>query len=334
MSEFLYIMFSFLPFMVCLVWLAMYAVELRAASLPKKLMTIFALACTTLYFCHSWFFMAEDWEYGIVDAIYLFCNLSVYPLFYCYLSVLTRDESFRGWIFLLLLPALVFSVLAYLTGGSVKVLDVAKVVFALEVVLVAVFGFMHLSTFDKEVRNYYSNTEGKTLRSTSVLLACFITISLVSTVANLIGRDAFLHSPLLGIPSVLFSIMLFSIAGEAGPEQENALLEERIAAAMEEQKLYLRPGLKISDVAAAVGSNRTYVSNAINSAGGMSFADYVNTRRVEYAKKRMKQLAEQGEFSISDVATEAGFASFPSFYRAFTKYERTSPSSWIKSVKS
>ena len=120
MSEFLYIMFSFLPFMVCLVWLAMYAVELRAASLPKKLMTLFALACTTLYFCHSWFFMAEDWEYGIVDAIYLFCNLSVYPLFYCYLSVLTRDESFRGWIFLLLLPALVFSVLAYLTGGSVK----------------------------------------------------------------------------------------------------------------------------------------------------------------------------------------------------------------------
>lgn len=357
MSEFLYIMFSFLPFMVCLVWLAMYAVELRAVSLPKKLMTIFALACTTLYFCHSWFFMAEDWEYGIVDAIYLFCNLSVYPLFYCYLSVLTRDESFRGWIFLLLLPALAFSVLAYLTGGSVKVLDVAKVVFALEVVLVAVFGFMHLSTFDKEVRNYYSNTEGKTLRSTSVLLACFIVISLVSTVANLIGRDAFLHSPLLGIPSVLFSVMLFSIfhvsykidfwardfkeevmeddtrAGEAGPEQENALLEERIAAAMEEQKLYLRPGLKISDVAAAVGSNRTYVSNAINSAGGMSFADYVNTRRVEYAKKRMKKLAAQGEFSISDVATEAGFASFPSFYRAFTKYERTSPSSWLKDLK-
>ena len=271
--------------------------------------------------------------------------------------MLTKDESFRGWIFLLLLPALVFSVLAYLTGGSVRVLDVAKVVFALEVVLVAVFGFMHLSTFDKEVRNYYSNTEGKTLRSTSVLLACFIAISFVSTVANLIGRAAFLHSPLLGIPSVLFSIMLFSIfhvsykidfwardfkeevmeddtrAGEAGPEQENALLEERIAAAMEEQKLYLRPGLKISDVAAAVGSNRTYVSNAINSAGGMSFADYVNTRRVEYAKKRMKQLAAQGDFSISDVATDAGFASFPSFYRAFTKYERTSPSSWLKSVK-
>jgi AraC-like DNA-binding protein len=47
----------------------------------------------------------------------------------------------------------------------------------------------------------------------------------------------------------------------------------------------------------------------------------------------MKELAVQGDFSISDVATEAGFASFPSFYRAFTKYERTSPSSWLKNVK-
>lgn len=357
MSEFLYILFSFLPFVVCLVWLAIYAAELRSAPKPRKVLTIFSLACTVLYFCHAWFFMAEDWEYGLLDAIYLFCNLSVYPLFYCYLVVLTRDEPFKGRTFLLLLPALVFSTMAYFTGGSEEVLNVAKVVFALEVVLVAVFGFMHLSTFDKEVRNYYSNTEGKTLRSTSVLLACFVAVSVFSSIANLIGRNAFLHSPLLGIPSVTFSVMLFSIfyvsykidfwardfkkevmeddtrAGEAGPEQEYAALERRIAAAMEDKKLYLQPGLKISDVAAAIGSNRTYVSNAINNAGGMSFADYVNSRRVEYAKMRMKELSAQGDFSISDVATESGFASFPSFYRAFTKYERTSPSSWLKSVK-
>lgn len=357
MSEFLYVMFSFLPFMMCLVWLVIYAVELRVAPRPRKGLTIFALACTTLYFCHSWFFMAEEWEYGIVDAVYLFCNLSVYPLFYWYLVVLTKDEPLKWWTGLLLVPALVFSVLAFITGGSDRVLNVAKAVFALEVMLVAVFGFIHLSTFDKAVQNYYSDTEGKTLRSTTVLLACFIAVSLFSTVANLIGRDAFLHSPLLGIPSAVFSVMLFSIfymshkidfwardfreevkeddtrMGEIGPDQEYAVLEEKIAAAMEKQKLYLQPGLKISDVAAAVGSNRTYVSNAINSAGGMSFADYVNTRRIEYAKRRMKELAVQGDFSISDVATEAGFASFPSFYRAFTKYERTSPSSWLKNVK-
>ena len=342
MNEFLYILFSFLPFMVCLVWLAVYAAELRVAPRPRKVLTIFALACAVLYFCHAWFFMAEGWGYGVIDAVYLFCNLSV---------------PCKGRLVLFLLPAIVLSALAFLSDGSDVVLDVARVVFALEVVLVAVFGFLHLSAFDKEVRNYYSDTEGKTLRSTSALLACFVAVSLFSSVANLIGRETFLHTTLLGIPSMVFSVMLFSIfyvsykiefwagdfkeevrkddtrAGDSGPEREYAVLEEKIAEAMEKQKLYLQPGLKISDVAAAIGSNRTYVSNAINNAGGKSFADYVNSRRIEYAKGRMKELAPAGDFSISDIAIECGFASFPSFYRAFTKYERMSPSSWLKGLK-
>ena len=357
MKEFVYILFSFLPFMVCLVWLAVYLADLRNAPRPRKLLTTFVLDCAVLYFCHAWFFMAEGWGYGVIDAVYLFCNLSVYPLFYCYLEVLTRDEPCKGRLVLFLLPAIVLSALAFLSDGSDVVLDVAKVVFALEVVLVAVFGFLHLSAFDKEVRNYYSDTEGKTLRSTSALLACFVAVSLFSSVANLIGRETFLHTTLLGIPSMVFSVMLFSIfyvsykiefwagdfkeevrkddtrAGDAGPEREYAVLEEKIAEAMEKQKLYLQPGLKISDVAAAIGSNRTYVSNAINNAGGKSFADYVNSRRIEYAKGRMKELAPAGDFSISDIAIECGFASFPSFYRAFTKYERMSPSSWLKGLK-
>ena len=342
--------------MVCLVWLAVYTAELRVSPRPRRLLTLFALACTVLYLCHAWFFMTENWEYGIVDAVYLFCNLSVYPLFYCYLAVLTMDKPFRGRIFLLLLPAAVLSVLAFLTDGSARVLDVAKAVFALEVVLAAVFGFMHLSAFDRAVRNYYSDTEGKNLYATTVLLACFIAASLFSAVANLIGREAFLHSPLLGIPSSIFSAVLFSLfyvsykidfwardfeeevreddarAVGTGPDSEYTALEEKIAAAMEDQKLYLRPGLKISDVAAAIGSNRTYVSNAINNAGGKSFADYVNSRRVEYAKNRMKEMTAEGEFAISDIAAESGFASFPSFYRAFTKYVGMSPSSWLKGL--
>jgi len=353
-SEFLYILFSFLPFTVCLVWLAVYAVEYRSASLPKRFLTIFALACTTLYFCHAWFFMAEEWEYGILDAIYLFCNLSVYPLFYCYLRILTKDESQKTNVWCIFALALIFSVVAFLTDGNEKVLNVARGVFAIEVVLVAIFGLMDLAAFDKAVQNYYSDTEGKTLRNTFILLSAFVITSIMSATANLIGRGIFLNSVWLGVPSIIFSLMLFSIflesfkinfwardfkkdvladdASSRVPDlsQEEAQLEAKISEVIESQKLYLRPGLKISDLAAAVGSNRTYVSNAINNAGGMSFSDYVNSRRVEYA---MKRLLEEGENTISEIASEAGFASFPSFYRAFVKYTGESPSAWIKAKK-
>jgi len=354
--EFIYTLFSFLPFMVCLVWLTVYVADYRRASLPKRLLTFFALVCTLLYFCHSWFFMVEKGHYGVIDVLYLFCNLTVYPLFYCYLLLLTKGDSFSPQTFLVLLPAPVFAVLAGVTGGHVAVLTIAKVLFAFQVLNVGVFGLRALKEFNREVRNYYSDTEGKTLNSTTVLLVCFLVFAVLSSVANMIGREFFLDSLLLGIPSIIFSTMLFAlfhvssrirfsardfhqevmaddatIAEESVADDGEVQLEAKIAAAMEEQKLYLTPGLKISDVALAVGSNRTYVSNAVNDVAKMSFSDYINSRRVEYAKQKM--LETEDDYALSTIATDSGFASFPSFYRAFIKFTGTSPSTWMKGQK-
>ena len=355
MTEFLYMLFTFLPFMVCLVWLAVFTADFRKSSRPRRAMTFFALACSMLYFCHAWFFMPESGDSRLVNAVYLFCNLSVYPLFYRYIAILTRDEPFRWKGVLILLPALLFSVLGYITRENATVIEIAKIVFAVEVVLVAVFGLRDLSSFDKSIRGYYSDTEGKTMNGTRVVLICMVLTSLLSIIFNLIGRTRFLGSLLIAIPSIAFSAMLFSIfygssrigfwsrdfneeiknddtIASGSPAQEEGQLEARISAVMAEQKLFLQPGLKISDVAAAVGSNRTYVSNAINNAGGVSFADYVNIRRIEYAKDLLTGSREE-DVAITDVAAECGFASFTSFYRAFVKFERKSPSQWLKERK-
>jgi len=300
--------------------------------------------------------MVEERSYGIPDALYLLCNLSVYPLFYCYILMLTKGDKFNFRSFLVLLPAPVFAVLAYLTGGHPSVLAVAKSVFALEVILVAIFGLLSLEKFNAEIRNYYSDPERKTLRSTSVLLVCLVVFAVLSSIANIIGRESFRDSILLGIPSLLFSGMIFAVfyvssritfsASDFHKEvlddeastsedshfgEEEVQLERRIATAMEEKKLFLLPGLKISDVALAVGSNRTYVSGAVNNVAKMSFTDYVNSRRIEYAKSRM--VGSDGDKVLSAIATESGFSSFPSFYRAFVKFTGTSPSEWLKKRK-
>lgn len=344
--------------MVCLVWLVIYVTDYHEATRPRRLLTYFVLVCTLLYFCHAWFFMSEEDGNGILNALYLFCNLMVYPLFYCYILKLTKGDKFSSLSFIVLLPAPVFAVLAYITRWNPAVLSVAKAVFALEVILVAIFGLRSLEIFNREVRNYYSNPEKKTLRSTSVLLLCFVVLAVLSTIANMIGRDAFRDTLLLGIPSLLFSGMLFAVfhvssrisfsasdfhrelmedGGISSSSDiplvsgEEVQLEARIASVMEEQKLYLLPGLKISDVALAVGSNRTYVSNALNSVAKMSFTDYVNSRRIEYAKSRMTE--SEGNKVLANIAAESGFSSFPSFYRAFVKFTGYSPSEWLKKRK-
>jgi len=335
-----------------------YVVEFRDSSKPKRFLTLLALICTLLYFCHAWFFMAEDGHYGIIDVLYLFCNLSAYPVFYCYVLILTKDVALKKWLFPLLLPALVLSAAAWFTGGNEIVLSIGRAVFALEVILVAVKGFAALEKFDKDIRNYYSDTEGKTMRGTTVLLVCLVAMALLSSTANIIGRGRFLSSSLLGIPSLVFSSFLFALFHisfkidfyakdfcreiKDTSHQDDLVVDEgtddaelaaRIAAVMDEQKLYLTPGLKISDVALAVGSNRTYVSNAINNVAQMPFSDYVNSRRIEHAKMLMSKADPEAVSAVSNIAMESGFASFPSFYRAFVKYVGMSPTAWQKAFK-
>ena len=53
-------------------------------------------------------------------------------------------------------------------------------------------------------------------------------------------------------------------------------LEKEINKLFVEEKLYLNPQLKLSDVARQVGTNRTYLSRFFNQEKQMTFYDYVN----------------------------------------------------------
>ena len=92
--------------MVCLVWLVIYVTDYHEATRPRRLLTYFVLVCTLLYFCHAWYFLTKEESYGAVDALYMFCNLAVYPLFYCYILMLTKGYKFSFWSLMVLLPSL------------------------------------------------------------------------------------------------------------------------------------------------------------------------------------------------------------------------------------
>ena len=139
--------------MVCLVWLVIYAVEFRDTTPAKRFLTFFAGVCMVLYLCHAWFFMNGKHDFGASDAIYLFCNLSVFPLFLCYLRVLTKDRRFGLKEAATLLPAILLSAATVATGGEDLLLSAAKIVFILEVALTGVIGFRYLKDFDTEVNN-------------------------------------------------------------------------------------------------------------------------------------------------------------------------------------
>ena len=221
---------------------------------------------------------------------------------------------------------------------------VVRIVFALQVPLVLYFGLRRITAYNAVVETNYSNIEGKRIVRVKTLLVLFAVTSLVAFVFNLIGRQRFMDgAEPLALPAVLFSALLLLI-GHVGLNQQFSVqdieaevfmeqepmpedgvyseLLEKIRKLMSDEKLYLYPNLKVSDLARRLNSNRNYVYNAINVEMGISFSDYINGQRIDYASQLLE---EHPELSINDVMFKSGFTSTSAFYRNFKKFRGITP---------
>lgn len=103
-------------------------------------------------------------------------------------------------------------------------------------------------------------------------------------------------------------------------------LMQRIRQLMEQQQLYRDQNLKVSNVAAALGTNSRYVSDCIKHFEGCQFADFIKRYRVDYAKQLLRQ---QPNKKIASVFADAGFSSESSFFRAFKSLTGVTPKEWM-----
>lgn len=221
---------------------------------------------------------------------------------------------------------------------------VVRFVFALQIPPVLYFGFRRITAYNAVVETNYSNIEGKKIVGVKTLLVLFAVTSFVAFVFNLIGRQRFIDGPEpLTFPAVMFSLLLllighvglsqrFSVQDiesevfqESEPMPENSAnseLLERIRRLVNDEKLFLYPNLKVSDLATRLHSNRNYIYHAINVVMGTSFSDYINGLRIDYASQLLEA---HPELSINDVMVKSGFTSSSAFYRNFKKFKGTTP---------
>lgn len=117
-------------------------------------------------------------------------------------------------------------------------------------------------------------------------------------------------------------------SAEMEPTNDSELLQ-RIRTLMEQERLYLRPDLKVADVAALLNTNTRYVSDIINSQEGNSFSQFVNAYRVAYAQQLLRKNPGQ---KISNVAMDSGFSNETSFFRAFKALTGMTPREWLNEI--
>lgn len=203
--------------------------------------------------------------------------------------------------------------------------------------------------FDNELRQFYSRREGRDVSPIITLQICVLIASVASTILNALSRSFFVDNTfILAIPSLTFSTLLFLLAYDAykrtftaevfeeevrkadtteATDDNHEMMSAKILEVMSTQQLFLQPDLKIPDLAEAIGTNRTYITQSISNELHTSFADLVNKMRIDHAKQLM---LNDTTLTKAEIALKSGYSHESSFYRNFLKFEGCSPTDWVR----
>ncbi len=118
------------------------------------------------------------------------------------------------------------------------------------------------------------------------------------------------------------------LGSETGKEYyEMFPFHEKLSYCMDHEHIYRNPTLSITDMAAAIGTNRTYLSAYLNRELKTTFYDYVNNRRVSMACSLLEDVSNNS-VNMEDIAEQCGFGSISTFRRSFHKITGHTPASY------
>lgn len=230
-----------------------------------------------------------------------------------------------------------------------RIHQLCRVLFAVFLIVSCIFGIRQINRFNHSLEQFYADTEQRHMGRQRAVLWALMVCSIVSFVVNLFGRQHFeSHSWTLYVLSVLFSVMLlyigwlgltntFSIidmhrdlkeptpsAEEHEETKETEKPDDRycklmalVQQTMDEDHYFLQNDLNLNTLALHVGTNRTYLLQAIRQCEGVSFSEYINRQRIAYAE-RLK--AEYPEMHAEELAQRSGFSSVSAYYMNRRRY--------------
>lgn len=123
------------------------------------------------------------------------------------------------------------------------------------------------------------------------------------------------------------------------PKGEIGLSDEVVAALLqclvkfESGKKFLEKDLTIAKLAASFNSNTKYVAKVILHRRGMRYIDYVNSLKIAYIVKLLKENRQARNFTLKALAGEAGFNTAQHFTSAFLKHVGISATYFIEKLK-
>ena len=98
------------------------------------------------------------------------------------------------------------------------------------------------------------------------------------------------------------------------------------------RQLYLQHDISIDQLAQAIGTNRSYLSQYF-SRQGYTYNTYINSLRINHFISRYEKVVKtQQPFTVQQLSQESGFRSYSTFSRAFTQRMGQSVTDWMRAT--
>ena len=115
-------------------------------------------------------------------------------------------------------------------------------------------------------------------------------------------------------------------------EKNMEVIKSKIEDLFKSEKVYLQNDLSLDKVGAVLNIKPYHISQTLSYLLRENFNDFVNTHRIAHAKKLMI-LEDYENYKIEAIALESGFNNKVTFYKAFAKLTKTTPSQFRKTQK-
>jgi AraC-like DNA-binding protein len=120
-----------------------------------------------------------------------------------------------------------------------------------------------------------------------------------------------------------------ALLGPAGLPPELHPWREKLLRLMADEQPWLEPELTLTELAHRLRTHPALLSKVINAGCGQNFNDFVNTYRVDEARRKLAD-ARFAHYSLVGVALESGFNSKSTFNRVFKKLLGQAPSELMR----
>ncbi len=320
------------------------------------------LAITTIYIGHN-SESALDWYFDFTDiSVFLYG-----PIIYFYARAL-RNSDFKLSIEYAfhLIPFIVsgVSVLIYYSVGSGipstfrNLILISKMLLLLLYVIAVL---LLLKKYNKEIEEFYSNTDRIKLNWLRFLAVGFIIIFTISSISQIVYAMGILEIPQYGgyFTNIVLCVFVISI-GYFGikqtainiPQQigdhhneknQEIILESNKIGSKEEkdfrnlvdyvksEKPYLDGELTLYKLANQVNKPPYQLSKLINNYGGISFYDFINQFRIEEVKTKINNNMHV-QHTLLSIGYDSGFNSKASFNRVFKKLVGMTPREYVNQI--